>query len=178
MDTAPHQEKSLVIRQARLDELGKTAEVIRAAYAEYTVGMPEDRASRYLDRSADVESRLDASELLIAELDGRLVGSVTICPDAALSAGEGWPDGWLGIRLLAVVPEARGCGIGRALVQACIHRAHEVSAPVVVLHTTEMMAVARGMYERMGFVRAHGFDLRFGSGPEILAYRLDLALLS
>ena len=42
------------------------------------------------------------------------------------------------------------------------------------LHTTVIMEVARGMYERMGFVRAPEYD--FHPRPEVvvMAYRLDL----
>jgi hypothetical protein len=35
------------------------------------------------------------------------------------------------------------------------------------------MAVARGMYERMGFVRVPAYDFFPGPGVEVLAYRLD-----
>jgi hypothetical protein len=37
-----------------------------------------------------------------------------------------------------------------------------------------MMAVARAMYERMGFVRAPEFDFQPAPETVVMAYRLDL----
>jgi GNAT superfamily N-acetyltransferase len=144
--------------------------IIRAAYAEYASGMPADRWARYIDRSADVWSRMNDAELILAEVEGQLLGTVTFYPEGSAYAGEDWPKGWPGIRLLAVVPEGRGQGIGHALIDECIRRARARGAAAVGLHTTEQMAVAKAMYERMGFVRVPTYDF----GLEVLAYRLDL----
>jgi len=75
--------------------------------------------------------------------------------------------------VLGVLPEARGLGLGRSLVEHAIRRSRELSAVAVGLHTTEMMAVARAMYERMGFVRVPEYDFRPGT-MEVFAYRYDL----
>jgi ribosomal protein S18 acetylase RimI-like enzyme len=170
-----------VIRDARADELESVAAIIEAAYSEYAPAMPGGRWERYIQHATDVRSRLDEAVLIAAELDGRLVGAVTFYPGASRGAGS-WPAGWAGIRLLAVHPEARGHGLGRALTQECVHRARALGAPALGLHTTEIMAVARAMYERMGFTRVPEFDFRPGSRQDAqgapalvaIAYRLDL----
>ena len=56
----------------------------------------------------------------------------------------------------------------------CLRRSRLRGARYLGLHTTELMAVARGMYERMGFVRAPEFDFQPGPGVNVMAYRLDL----
>src|SRR5437867_3134636 len=118
----------LVIRDARPDEMEKVSEVIRAAYAEYEAGMPDGRWERYMHHAAELWSQPDAPDLLVAEVEGRPVGAVTYFPKGAATGGGGWPTDWAGIRLLGVHPQARGLGIGRALVEACIARARAQGA--------------------------------------------------
>jgi ribosomal protein S18 acetylase RimI-like enzyme len=65
-----------------------------------------------------------------------------------------------GIRLLAVRPECRSMGIGKALTAFCIERARELRKSRVILHTTRAMETAWRMYERMGFERCHTIDFR------------------
>ena len=87
------------------------------------------------------------------------------------------PDGtsftltWPEIRLLGVAPAARGQGVGAALVRECMRRSRRSGAAAVTLHTTDMMAVAIRMYERMGFVRAPELDFEPAPGFTIKGYR-------
>ena len=78
------------------------------------------------------------------------------------------------MRLLAVAPAARGRGVGAALMRECIRRARANGATVLSLHTTDLMRVAKAMYERMGFVRATELDFRPAPGIVIQGFRLDL----
>lgn len=169
-----------VLRPARADELGDVAAVILAAYDEYMPGesaSEERRASfaEYREDMADVRERAERGAVaLVAERDGRIIGTVSYFPPGTDKSGEGWPDAFAGIRLLAVLPAERRHGLGRSLTEECIRRAREAGAPAVGLHTTELMWIARDMYERMGFVRVPEYDF---SVPELLitAYRLDLS---
>jgi ribosomal protein S18 acetylase RimI-like enzyme len=77
------------------------------------------------------------------------------------------------VRLLAVAPEARGQGIGTALMKECIRRARQGGAACLNLHTTDMMQVAIRMYERMGFVRAPELDFHPDPNVTVKAYRLE-----
>jgi ribosomal protein S18 acetylase RimI-like enzyme len=162
------------IRPAETAELDDAAAIIRAAYTEYAAQMTPGSWERYIEHAIDVRSRLDESELLVAESDARLVGAVTYYADARRAMGERAPSSWAGIRLLAVHPDARGRGIGRTLVEACVERARASGKAALGLHTSEMMAVAQGMYERMGFVRVPELDFHFGGDRVVMAYRLDL----
>ena len=162
------------IRDARAEELDQVALLIRDAYEEYQAAFPPGVWEGYARDIMDVRSRLDTSELIVAEHAGDLVGAVTFYPNASPSEQGGWPPGWTGIRLLAVHPDARGMGIGGALMEECLRRSRLQDARTLGLHTTELMAVARGMYERMGFVRVPEFDFHPAPGVVVMAYRLDL----
>ncbi len=170
----PNEERSLV-RDAIVEDLDNVALLIRDAYQEYQAYFPPEDWERYSRDIMDVRSRLDTSELIVAENAGGLVGAVTFYPNVSQSNQGGWPPGWTGIRLLAVHPDARGMGIGRLLMDECFRRSRLMAARTLGLHTTELMAVARGMYERMGFVRVPEFDFQPGPGVvTVIAYRLDL----
>ena len=47
--------------------------------------------------------------------------------------------------------------------------------PTLALHTTDFMAVAKSMYERMGFLRDESFDFVPRSGIYAYGYRLDVS---
>ncbi|MEW2527250.1 helix-turn-helix domain-containing GNAT family N-acetyltransferase [Streptomyces sp. NPDC047071] len=94
----------------------------------------------------------------IAELDGRPVGCVMCVRDEVPGVAR--------LRLLLVEPDARGLGVGDRLVRAVIAFARGVGYREVVLWTNDVLASARGIYERHGFVlvaekahRSFGVDL-------------------
>jgi ribosomal protein S18 acetylase RimI-like enzyme len=90
------------------------------------------------------------------------------------TSGEDCPPDVAVIRLLAVRPEMRGSGLGRVLAEECMRRARAAGARAVGLHTTMMMATAKAMYERMGFVPVPEHD--FSPAPDLLVmgFRLEL----
>jgi len=53
---------------------------------------------------------------------------------------------------LVVLEQARGLGVGRALVEACIGFARDRGGRLLMLQSFRRLEVALGMYERMGFV--------------------------
>ncbi|MEA2684946.1 MAG: hypothetical protein QOE93_141, partial [Actinomycetota bacterium] len=78
------------------------------------------------------------------------------------------------LRMLAVVPEAQGRGLGAGLVRACIDQARLDGKREIVLHTTEFMPIAQRIYERAGFVRHPERDLVVDDGIQLLGYVLEL----
>ncbi|NUR00575.1 MAG: bifunctional helix-turn-helix transcriptional regulator/GNAT family N-acetyltransferase [Streptomyces sp.] len=103
----------------------------------------------------------------IAELDGRPVGCVMCVRDEAPGTAR--------LRLLLVEPDARGLGIGDRLVRAVVEFARGAGYRELVLWTNDVLAAARRIYRRHGFVlvaekphRSFGKDL---NGQD---WRLDL----
>lgn len=170
----------LSVRAAGETEFEPARRVLRAAYAEYETAFPASNWAPYLQDILDLEGRADASELLIAEMKGYVVGCVSYFPPGSKTSypsdsfSERWPDDWSAIRLLAVDPQERGHGVGRRLTDACVDWAREDRAPALGLHTASPMAVARAMYERMGFERVPQYDFRPGPTVLVEAYRLLL----
>ena len=165
----------VVIRDMRHDELDAVRHVTLAAYGEYAAIMPEPLWLGYRRQLLATLETGDRMERIVAERGGSIVGSVLLFPPAADAYGGAagnvnYPE----VRLLAVVPEARGQGIGVALMEECARRARRAGAAALGLHTTDMMRAAVRMYERVGYVRTPAQDFSPAAGVLIKAYRLDL----
>jgi GNAT superfamily N-acetyltransferase len=164
----------ITFRNARPDELDALSTLIRAAYVEYETSYPPAVWPRYYEAVGNTRDLPAAAELIVAESAGRVVGCVTFYADGRESGQGEWPKGWAGILRLAVPPDQRGAGVGRALVEEAIRRCRERGITTLALHTTVWMDVARNMYERMGFVRDPAFDFHPRPGVIGMGYRLDL----
>lgn len=85
---------------------------------------------------------------LVAELGGRVVGYVRLGFPTPLPANAHVRQ----IRGLAVAEEARGLGVGRALVRAAVEDARERGFRRITLRVLGHNTAARGLYESEGFV--------------------------
>ena len=128
---------------AQVDALGVAAfEQYQACYSDW----PALRS-----RIATLSSLAEHGEIIIAEQDGKIVGSVAYLGPGKPKSPFYLPE-WAVMRMLVVAPHAQGQGIGRTLARECIRRAQRDGAAVFALHTSAMMTVALPMYQRMGFV--------------------------
>jgi DNA-binding MarR family transcriptional regulator/N-acetylglutamate synthase-like GNAT family acetyltransferase len=82
----------------------------------------------------------------IAQIDKRIVGSVLLVKKTKSIAR---------LRLLYVEPDARGQGIGRRLVDACIAHGQQLGYKRMTLWTNDVLTAARAIYETFGFERVH-----------------------
>jgi ribosomal protein S18 acetylase RimI-like enzyme len=144
---------------------------------------PADAAllGRLLHRfNSEYEEETPEAEALARHYEALLPGGEVI----ALLGGEG-PDGFVQFRLrrshytgepdahveeLYVVPERRGKGLGRALLEAAMEAARERGATHVELTTSEDDTEALALYESAGFTNREGRP----DGPVMLYYERDL----
>ncbi len=167
---------TILIRDARPDETQALQELTIAAYHEYATVMPA-MWPIYRQNIITTLANVAPAQQIVAELDGLVVGTALLYPPESTIAR---PDGSMAtralpeIRLLAVAPETRGKGVGKVLMEECIRRARESGVEAITLHTTDMMAVAMSMYERMGFKRASELDFHPNENVTVKGYRFDL----
>jgi ribosomal protein S18 acetylase RimI-like enzyme len=145
-----HRTSPLLIRVARPDEYAAVGELVVAAYR---AGGHLQRDEGYGIHLADVAGRAEEHPVLVAERDGVLVGTVTICPPGTSHSKDAEPDE-VEFRYLGVAREAWGTGVADALVAACDDWAREHGAAALVLSAIDWNDAATRLYERLGFQRA------------------------
>lgn len=123
---------------------------------------------------ADVEDRARHTELLVALVEETVVGSVAFAPHGTAYAEITTGPDEAAFRMLAVYPDARGRGIGRALVQACVDRARSAGVRRIVISTEPGMQAAHRLYAALGFRREPVRDWSPTSGIDLLCYVLAL----
>lgn len=161
---------SLEIRPARADEIDRIGDLTATVYVAGGFVSPNGTYVRKL-RNAALRAR--EAELVVALNDGEPTGTVTYCRHGSSWAQLTVP-GEAEFRMLAVVPAARGLGLGEALVRHCIRRAREDGCTVLRLSTEPIMHAAHRIYHRLGFVRTPERDWRPEAGVDLLTYALAL----
>ena len=158
------------IRMAHPDELGRIGDLTAAVYVAGGYVNPD---AAYVHRLRNAAQRAREAELVVAVHDGEPTGTVTYCRHGSPWAQLTVP-GEAEFRMLAVVPAARGLGIGEALVRHCIARAREDGCAILRLSTEPMMHAAHRIYRRLGFARTPDRDWQPQPGVELLTYALPL----
>jgi len=155
-----------VIRRARRDEAVALLRVQReAAVAAFAHVFPPDRYPFPDDgvRSAWRNALADpAVEVYVAEVDGELIGSVSV--------GHGF------LRTLYVLPAHQGTGVGSALHDHALERLRALGAPEARLWTLEENHAGRRFYEQRGW-RLNGETrvVEFPPNPIDVGYSVPLA---
>lgn len=160
----------LVVRKARPAEYEAVGQVTVDAYVSSGHIHASDFYAAHL---RDAETRARDAELLVAELDGAVVGTVTFCPQGSPFAEVAGP-GEGEFRMLAVAPAGRRQGVAEALVRACLDRSRALGYGAVVLSTMPVQVEAQRVYERLGFRRTPENDWSPAPGVQLIGFRLDL----
>ena len=163
---------ALTVRDARPAELAEIGDLRVAAYE--AGGFLSD-ASHYGETLRTLGH--DGSGQILAAVDdatGQILGTVMLqlWPDAGhVVRGSDEAE----VRALAVAPEARGRGAGRALLQAVIDEARASGVRHLVLCTQTTMLAAQHLYAEAGFRRLPDRDFSPVPGFTLPAYGLVLS---
>jgi GNAT superfamily N-acetyltransferase len=169
----------LSIRDGKSDELSRLGALLVKVYAALPGFPTPDEQPGYYEMLANIArfSEKPGTRVLVAlsERD-ELVGGVVYFNDMTQYGSGGIATSIKqasGIRLLGVDPAFRNTGAGKALTLACIELARECGHSQVILHTTKVMQLAWGMYEKLGFVRSEELDFS-QQGLQVYGFRLTL----
>lgn len=170
----------LSIRDLRQDESAALGRLMVEAYSGLEGFPTPDEQPRYYAMLADIgrfARKRDTRVLVALSADGDLVGGVVYFGDMAEYGSGGIATtiaNASGIRLLGIDPAFRGIGAGKALTRACIDLARDRGHVQVILHTTQAMRVAWGLYESLGFKRSVDLDF-LQDGLPVFGFTLRLA---
>ena len=119
--------------------------IVRNTLAEFGANHP---GTVYYDSSTDALYELfqtPGSIYYVALLDDRLLGGAGIFPS------NGLPEGTCELVKMYLLPEARGWGLGRLLIERSLAYAREAGYRQVYLETMPELRKAVSLYEKFGF---------------------------
>ncbi|MCI0569466.1 MAG: GNAT family N-acetyltransferase [Myxococcaceae bacterium] len=156
----PNDTTRVLVRDARPEDDAAIGELLVDAYVtQYREKMPhvvyDDARKR--DLRAVAEKRKVAA-VLVAELEGQVVGTVSLFPPGA-SGSEAWVPGAADLRHLATAPSVHGRGLSGPLMDAAEELARRWGVTAVCLHVRKGVEGVARLYQRRGYVRAPEGDL-------------------
>lgn len=130
-------------------------QVLIEGYTQYKASYKDE--ADWLEYLQAIEHSLEnpvLDRVLVAKEGEKVLGSLQIYLDAATAyAGAELDFKAPIVRLLVVHPDARGKGIAQKLLEESFAYAKSLQAPKLYLHTSDMMAAAIKLYEKLGFKR-------------------------
>lgn len=130
------------------------AAIIRNSLTEFGVDRP---GTAYYDAATDDmygNLQLPGSRYHVGLLDGQIAGGGGIYPSAGLPAGV------CELVKMYLAPIARGRGLGKQLIEACLDFARQAGYTQVYIETMPELEKAVSIYERFGF---HHLDHAMGN---------------
>lgn len=154
MNATPSRSGSLKIRPIQPADNPAIAAIIRNSLTEFGVARP---GTAYYDAATDDmygNFQLPGSRYHVGLLDGQIAGGGGIYPSAGLPAGV------CELVKMYLAPIARGRGLGKQLIQACLDFARQAGYGRVYIETMPELEKAVSIYERFGF---HHLDHAMGN---------------
>lgn len=132
------------IRLAASGDAPRVASLLLESFVEYRDSYTPEGFAATTPTCEEVLTRMEEGPVWVALLDGSVVGTV-----AAAERGEG-----LYVRGMAVLPRARGLGIGGLLLREIEGYARARGYSRLILSTTPFLQRAIRLYEHSGFLRS------------------------
>ncbi len=165
----------MIYRKGSAADLEALKQLALASWSIYQNDLTEENWKKLQKSLQSDETYLELLRIsypLICENKGRqIIGMAFLVPGG--NPTEIYEAGWSYIRFVTVHPEYKGKGIGKELTKQCIDLAKQNNEQFIALHTSEMMASARQLYEHLGF-RMHR-ELPARLGKKYWLYLLNLA---
>ena len=133
------------LRSIQLGDNAALAQIVRNTLAEFGANHP---GTVYYDPTTDALYELFQTKgagYFVASIDDKLVGGAGIYPT------NGLPDDTCELVKMYLVPEARGIGLGKTLIEKSLSFAEEKGYKRVYLETMPELKQALKVYEKFGF---------------------------
>lgn len=169
---------SIKVQIATENDFQKVGQLMVDVYAKLDGFATPEEQPVYYDMLANIGdfAQKDSVDILIATNKGEILGAVVYINDLSEYGANidlSNEKDSAAFRLLAVSTQARGLGIGKLLTNACLEKAKLIGLKQMIIHTTDSMKVAWGMYEKMGFIRSEDLDF-LQSGMSVYGFRKSL----
>jgi GNAT superfamily N-acetyltransferase len=132
------------LRRATSEDAPLIASVLRQSFAEYEPLYTKEGYAATTPEPEDIRIRMEGGPVWIAVYDLRIAGTASVIPK---------PKG-IYVRGMAVVPCARGLGIGQLLLDEIQRFAATGGCERIFLRTTPFLNRAIRLYQAFGFQRA------------------------
>jgi len=166
---------TFIIRDALTDDLAHIASLLVVSYQVYAEVLTPENWEMMKQNLSSISHVAEQATFIVSSENNRVIGSVAYYSPGYSERGF-FPSDWASIRLLAVLPEYRRRGIGKALTQTCIERGKRDGAEFIGLYTTELMVGAREMYAQIGF--QEDIELRQMLGIRYWRYVMQLDVVA
>ena len=142
---------TVLIRPIQSGDNIALAQIIRKVLEEYGANHP---STVYFDDTTDhlfeLFNTTPLSHYMVAEKDGKIMGGAGIFPT------EGLPKHTCELVKMYLMPEARGTGLGKQMINSCIELAKEKGFQQMYLETMPELKKAISVYEKFGFAFLKG----------------------
>jgi len=147
-------------RRGSIADLNEIKSVTLKAYGQYGNIISAENAKAWEENFENDKTYTDLFKIatcFVAICEEKIVGTAFLIPHG--NPYKWFPAEWSYIRLVGVLPEYGGKGIGGKLTGMCVELAKISGEKIVALHTSEFQNAARHIYESMGFTRQLQFEL-------------------